>query len=152
MKRILLFLLATPVFAVEPLSPQDLENQAISGPAGTSAAAGEMVRDKPAPGSEGETATQSAEDSFAEVMAEASDILRRRSGLKYDLSVTGVHYAGSSDDRVYENGAFQVDVPERIDQVSLENIRVRGSDRPAMGNVFMQNIEVNNSEMVVTPR
>lgn len=150
MSLTLLSVLAGPAFAVEPMTSTDLESQAIAPPAGATAAPSQSsTRNKADTDAE---KARKADESFAKVMAEASKILGKRAGLEYDLSVSGVHYGDSGENRVYQDGSFAMDVPERIDQVSLENIRVRQSDTPPMGNVFMQNIEVNNSEVIVTPR
>ncbi|MFE8069678.1 pilus assembly protein PilB [Marinobacteraceae bacterium S3BR75-40.1] len=60
--------------------------------------------------------------------------------LDYDLSITGVHYRdGQPLQSVSQDGRITLALPERIEQVSLRNIRV-GDNSPSMGHVFMTDI------------
>ena len=58
-----------------------------------------------------------------------------------DLSISGVHYReGEPQYRIRDDGALQLLLPERIEEVRLDNIRVTNSQTPPIGNISIQDI------------
>lgn len=77
-------------------------------------------------------------------------LFQRISPLDADVTISDVQY--DSDKPMYElnpDGSFEVKLPSRIGSVALKNVRVRGGDRPVMGNVYLQNISMRDSSMTV---
>lgn len=74
--------------------------------------------------------------------------------LDSDLTITGVHY--KTDTPRYEllaNGGLKLALPERIELVQMDNIRVSGSEGPSMGNVSLHNIRFDpSSSMTIYAR
>jgi len=61
--------------------------------------------------------------------------------LDSDFSISGVHYReGEPRYVVSESGGVTMALPERIEEIRLDNIRVSGGGSPAMGNVSIQDI------------
>lgn len=61
--------------------------------------------------------------------------------LDYDLSIQGVHYAAEQPlQQVSQDGRIKLALPERIEQISLRNIRVGESSAPSMGDIHMTDI------------
>lgn len=74
--------------------------------------------------------------------------------LDSDLSISGVHYReGEPRYVVSESGAVTMALPERIEEIRLDNIRVSGGGSPAMGNVSIQDIRFHpDSRMTIYTR
>lgn len=61
--------------------------------------------------------------------------------LESDLTVSGVHYReGEPRFRVREDGGVVLALPERIEQIRMDNIRVAGGRGASMGNVSIHDI------------
>lgn len=61
--------------------------------------------------------------------------------LDSDLSISGVHYReGEPRYEVRADGAVSMALPERIEEIRMDNIRVAGSASAALGNVSLQDI------------
>ena len=61
--------------------------------------------------------------------------------LESDLTVTGVHYSADRPRyQILADGGLKLALPERIEEVRMDNIRVSGSQLPAMGNVSLHDI------------
>ncbi|QSP94036.1 pilus assembly protein PilB [Marinobacter salinisoli] len=66
--------------------------------------------------------------------------------LDSSLSIYGVHYReGEPRFTLREDGGLTLTLPERIEQIRLENIRVTGSRGPSMGNVTMTDIRFDSA-------
>lgn len=62
--------------------------------------------------------------------------------LDSDLSVSGVHFADDNPLQSIGADGITFSLPERIEEVRMDNIRVQGSSRAAsMGNITMTNIQ-----------
>ncbi|MBK1874817.1 MULTISPECIES: pilus assembly protein PilB [Marinobacter] len=74
--------------------------------------------------------------------------------LDSDLTITGVHYReGEPRYTVAENGRVSMAFPERIEEIRMDNIRVRGGGSPSMGNVSIQDISFHpDSRMTIYTR
>ncbi|WP_166251317.1 pilus assembly protein PilB [Marinobacter salicampi] len=74
--------------------------------------------------------------------------------LDYDVQVTGVHYSDARPRfRLVETGGLEFALPERIEQIRLDNISVAGSPGPSMGNVSLHNIQFSSqSRMTIHVR
>lgn len=61
--------------------------------------------------------------------------------LESDLTIAGVHYReGQPRYRVREDGALMLALPERIEQIRMNNIRVTGNHGASLGNVSIHDI------------
>jgi len=61
--------------------------------------------------------------------------------LDSDFSISGVHYReGEPRYHMREDGALQLLLPERIEEVRMDNIRVINSQTPPIGNISIQDI------------
>jgi len=62
--------------------------------------------------------------------------------LESDVTVTGVHFGeGGRESGVNADGSVSLAMPERIERISMENIRVQGNSRSAsMGDITMTDI------------
>ncbi|MGM0769888.1 MAG: pilus assembly protein PilB [Pseudomonadota bacterium] len=74
--------------------------------------------------------------------------------LDSDMTISGVHYR---DDRpryqVQEDGGLVLALPERIEQIRMDNIRVSGGQTPPMGNVTISDIRFHpDSSMTIYTR
>ncbi|WP_100640237.1 pilus assembly protein PilB [Marinobacter salexigens] len=74
--------------------------------------------------------------------------------LDSDFSISGVHYReGEPRYTVAENGRVTMAFPERIEEIRMDNIRVRGGGSPSMGNVSIQDIRFSpDSKMTIYTR
>ncbi len=74
--------------------------------------------------------------------------------LDSDFSISGVHYReGEPRYLVGKDGALTMAFPERIEEIRMDNIRVRGGKGPSMGNVSIQNIRFHSdSRMTIYTR
>ncbi|MBL1273581.1 MAG: hypothetical protein COB25_014110 [Oceanospirillales bacterium] len=74
--------------------------------------------------------------------------------LDSDFSISGVHYReGEPRYVVSESGGVTMALPERIEEIRLDNIRVSGGGSPAMGNVSIQDIRFHpDSRMTIYTR
>lgn len=74
--------------------------------------------------------------------------------LDSELTISGVHYR---DDvpryQVHEDGKLTLALPERIEEIRMDNIRVSGNEGPSMGNVSIHNIRFHpDSSMTIYTR
>lgn len=61
--------------------------------------------------------------------------------LDSDFSISGVYYDDSKPRfQVRDDGALKLALPERIEEIRMDNITVSGSQSPSMGNVSFHNI------------
>lgn len=74
--------------------------------------------------------------------------------LDSDFSITGVHYReGEPRYVVGEGGRITMALPERIEEIRMDNIRVSGGGSPSMGNVSIQDISFHpDSRMTIYTR
>ncbi|WP_417519054.1 pilus assembly protein PilB [Marinobacter sp.] len=74
--------------------------------------------------------------------------------LDSDFSISGVYYReGEPRYVVGEGGALTLALPERIEEIRMDNIRVSIGSSPAMGNVSIQNIRFHpDSRMTIHTR
>jgi len=74
--------------------------------------------------------------------------------LDSDLSITGVHYReGEARYSIRDDGALRLAMPERIEEIRMDNIRVMGGQTPSMGNISIQNIRFHpDSQMTIYTR
>ncbi len=74
--------------------------------------------------------------------------------LDSDVNVRGVHFAEENPIQSIGADGITFALPERIEEISMANIRVQGSSRSAsMGNITLSNIQFSeNSRMSVRPR
>ncbi len=74
--------------------------------------------------------------------------------LDSDFSISGVHYReGEPRYVVSEGGAVTMALPERIEEIRMDNIRVSGGSSPAMGSVSIQDIRFHpDSRMTIYTR
>jgi hypothetical protein len=62
--------------------------------------------------------------------------------LESDLSVTGVHYReGVPRFAIHNDGGLALALPERIEQIRMDNIRVMGSAGASMGNIIISDVQ-----------
>jgi len=71
-----------------------------------------------------------------------------------DLTISGVHYReGEPRYRFREDGALMLALPERIEEIRMDNIRVTGSQGASMGNVSIHDIRFHpDSQMTIYTR
>ncbi|EMP56713.1 type II secretory pathway, ATPase PulE/Tfp pilus assembly pathway, ATPase PilB [Marinobacter santoriniensis NKSG1] len=74
--------------------------------------------------------------------------------LDSDLTISGVHYRDNEPRyTVRDDGALVMALPERIEEIRMDNIRVSGTSGPSMGNISMQDIRFDpRSSMTVYTR
>lgn len=62
--------------------------------------------------------------------------------LESDLAISGVHYrTGEPRFHIRDDGAVVLALPERIEQIRMDNIRVAGGHGASMGNVSIHDIQ-----------
>lgn len=74
--------------------------------------------------------------------------------LDSDVSISGVHYReGASRVAIEEDGGLTLAFPERIEEIRMNNIRVTGSQGPALGNVSIHDVRFSpSSQMTIYTR
>lgn len=74
--------------------------------------------------------------------------------LDSDLTISGIHYRDNEPRyTVRDDGALVMALPERIEEIRMDNIRVSGTAGPSMGNISMQDIRFDpRSSMTVYTR
>ncbi|WP_404363034.1 pilus assembly protein PilB [Marinobacter sp.] len=74
--------------------------------------------------------------------------------LDSDVTVSGVHYSADRPRfQLLDNGRLRLALPERIEQIRMDNIRVSGGHTPSMGNVTLSDIRFEaGSSMTVYAR
>lgn len=90
-------------------------------------------------------------ETFEDLLEDAFALYAASTGIAFDLAIEGVAYEGTSVSSVTAGGAIILAVPSRIDRISVENIRVQGSARPPIGSVYISDVKLTNSSIVVTP-
>ncbi|UDL03454.1 pilus assembly protein PilB [Marinobacter sp. CA1] len=108
------------------------------------------------------TAQETGGDSLGDAPEDALDGLKMVAGafvpithfLDSDMSISGVHYReGESRFHLGSDGSLQLALPERIEQIRMDNIRVAGGAGPSMGNIIISDIRFSaNSSITITPR
>ncbi|PAV26302.1 pilus assembly protein PilB [Tamilnaduibacter salinus] len=69
--------------------------------------------------------------------------------LDSDLTISGVHYrGGEAEYTVLADGGLRMALPERIDTISMNNIRVSGSRGASLGNVSLHGIHFSEGSHV----
>lgn len=69
--------------------------------------------------------------------------------LDSDLTISGVHYrGGEADYTVLADGGLRMALPERIDTITMNNIRVSGSRGASLGNVSLHGIRFSEGSHV----
>lgn len=62
--------------------------------------------------------------------------------LDSDLTISGVHYReGEPQYAIRSDGGITLALPERIEEIRMDNIRVSGGQTPSMGNVSIRDIQ-----------
>ncbi|MDX1590241.1 MAG: hypothetical protein R3296_15030 [Oleiphilaceae bacterium] len=70
--------------------------------------------------------------------------------LTSDSSVQGVHFATDAAIRVREDGALELPMPSRIERITLDNLRLAGSNN-SLGNITIRNIRFHpDSRMAIS--
>ncbi len=74
--------------------------------------------------------------------------------LDSDLTISGVHYReGEPRYSIRDDGAIRLTMPERIEEIRMDNIRVMGGQSPSMGNISVQDIRFHpDSHMTIYTR
>lgn len=74
--------------------------------------------------------------------------------LDSDVTIEGVHYDDTKPRyEIQDNGHLQLALPERIESISMNNIRVMGSQGPSMGDITMTDIRFHpDSKLVIYAR
>ncbi|KEF32529.1 Type II secretory pathway, ATPase PulE/Tfp pilus assembly pathway, ATPase PilB [Marinobacter nitratireducens] len=111
----------------------------------------ERISDMPAAGAAGE---DEQVDAIEGLKLTANIFVPVLNFLDSDLTISGVHYRdGQPRFSVREDGALILALPERIDQVRMDNIRVVGGASPAMGNISINDIRFHpDSRMTIYTR
>jgi len=111
----------------------------------------ERVRQMPG---EAKAGNDAAVDAIENLKLVANTFVPILNFLDSELTITGVHY--SADTPRYEllaDGGLKLALPDRIELVQMDNIRVSGSEGPSMGNVSLHNIRFDpSSSMTIYAR
>ena len=105
-----------------------------------------------------EQAVEQGDDSRADVMEglklTANVFVPVLNFLDSDLTVSGVHYReGAPRVAVEDDGGLTLGFPERIEEIRMNNIRVTGSQGPALGNVSIHDVRFSpSSQMTIYTR
>lgn len=71
-----------------------------------------------------------------------------------ELTISGVHYReGEERFSIREDGALKLAMPERIEEIRMDNIRVSGGNNASMGSISLQGIRFHpDSQMTIYTR
>ena len=66
-----------------------------------------------------------------------------------DMHIRGIHYRpGGQSVRVLADGRIEVMLPQRVDRIALESIRIRDSNGPAMGNLYISDLQFHKDSSI----
>ncbi len=92
--------------------------------------------------SNGEPLSQEQSDAMEGLKLVTETFLPVLSFLDSEMTITGVHYReGESRYQIHEGGELRLALPERIERVSMRNIRVAGGQGAILGHVTLSDIQ-----------
>jgi hypothetical protein len=126
----------------QPLS--EAEMGSVSGQAGQAGLFQHVseVSAMPATARQAETSGEKGPDAIKALEFAANVFVPVLNFLESDLSVTGVHYReGVPRFATHNDGGLELALPERIEQIRMDNIRVIGSAGASMGNIIISDVQ-----------
>ncbi|MDC0663348.1 pilus assembly protein PilB [Marinobacter sp. SS21] len=91
--------------------------------------------------SEGEPLSQEQADAMEGLKLVTETFLPVLNFLDAEMTITGVHYReGEAPYEIHEGGALRLALPERIERVSMQNIRIAGGPGAILGHVTLSDI------------
>ena len=106
------------------------------------------------PDGSAEQGTDGAVDAIEGLKLSANIFVPVLNFLDSDLAISGVHYReGEPRYRVKDDGGLMLALPERIEEIRMDNIRVMGDSGASMGNVSIHDIRFHpDSQMTIYTR
>lgn len=113
-----------------------------------------VVQDLAAKAGSDDPATPATTDAVDGLRLAANVFVPVLSFLDSDLTIAGVHYReGQPRFSIRDDGALNLALPERIEEIRMANIRVSGGQTPAMGTISLRDIQFHpDSRMTIYTR